>query len=238
MFVLQDIKFEREDAYSLHVENLTIQKGEKIALIGPSGSGKSTALDLLGLLLQPKDAGKFVLDTPDGPVDILALWRQSRTKAQDSLAKIRQKTMGYVLQTGGLFPFLSVYENMALHVRSMGRKVEKNEIGALAERLKISHLLSAKPGILSVGERQRVAIVRALAPKPAVLLADEPTSALDPPLALEVLDLFLEQAVSSTLIMVTHNRDLANRLHLRPLGLTVSREENGPALARMEFVHG
>lgn len=238
MFVLQDIVFERENAYSLHVENLTIEEGEKIALIGPSGSGKSTALDLLGLLLQPKDAGKFLLNTPNGVVDILAMWRQSRTKAQDSLAKIRQKTMGYVLQTGGLFPFLSVYENMALHVRAMGKKVEKKEIAILAERLKISHLLYAKPSILSVGERQRVAIVRALAPKPSILLADEPTSALDPPLAQEVLGLFLEQAASSTLIMVTHNRELANRLHLRPLALTVTREENEPAFARMEFLHG
>ena len=155
-------------------------------------------------------AGTFSFRPADVAVNIRRLWRRGEL---DRMAGLRLAHMGYVLQTGGLLPFLPVEDNMLLTARMAGQDEAeaRKRVRLLAEQLGIDKLLEAMPTTLSVGERQRAAIVRALVPRPALILADEPTAALDPPHAARVMDLFLraveEQGV--TLILVTHNADWA-----------------------------
>ena len=212
--------------YTLRVPCLDVASGEKIAITGPSGCGKSTALDLLGLVLRP-DAAQCARFWPgEAAIDVMALWAGGR---HDALAAVRMHHMGYVLQTGGLLPFLPVFENMALTVRARGLADVAARVGRLAERLGVSRLLNAMPGTLSVGERQRVAIGRALAAGPRVLFADEPTASLDSVHAATVLDLLLDAVneAGMTLIMVTHDRSVVQRGNLRELCMTVRPEGDG-----------
>ena len=142
--------------------------GERLALVGPSGSGKSTALDVLALMLAPRDAERFVLTAPDGTAwDIAALWR---ARARGRLTALRARLIGYVLQTGGLVPFLSVQENILLGRRLLGLSCP-GPAPALMTDLGIAGLAGRLPQHLSLGERQRVAIARALAHRPALVLS-------------------------------------------------------------------
>ena len=152
----------RDYTYRLRIESLAIRAGEKIALIGPSGCGKSTALDLLAMILPPSAAEKFLFNAPgDTPEDVAELWRRG---GRERMARLRLRHIGYVLQTGGLLPFLSARDNMTTPGRAKGMDAKAVDAGLkeLAGRLGIGHLLSALPDKLSIGERQRVAIARAL----------------------------------------------------------------------------
>ena len=219
--------------FSLEIPRLTIERGERVALVGPSGCGKSTALDLLAGVLKP-DAGETLTFAPANtqkPVDVLDLWRRGR---RDALAKLRLHHVGYVLQTGGLLPFLSARDNILLSCT--GREGEKERLDVLAHTLGIEHLLASLPGRLSVGERQRVAIARALAHGPELVLADEPAAALDPCNAQTVLELFsaLARDLGVTVVMVTHAPASAAQTGFRLVHTTVSRSEDGQrVLARM-----
>ena len=222
------------EAYSLHIPHLDVQHGEKILITGPSGSGKSTLLDMLGLALKPDAAESFLfspgaapsthaapsspsthntagklppvapatIPPPSPPVyDIAQAWAKGH---MERLALLRQH-VGYVLQTGGLLPFLTIRENILSQHRLLGLTPD-NMAEKLADILGIHRLLRKLPSELSVGERQRAAIARALAASPSIVLADEPTAALDPANAAGVLRLFA-QAVSeagATFIMVSH----------------------------------
>ncbi|MDO5483736.1 MAG: ATP-binding cassette domain-containing protein, partial [Desulfovibrionaceae bacterium] len=142
-------------------------------------------------------------------VDVLAAWQQGGI---DALAELRLRHLGYVLQTGGLLPFLTVEENILLNCASLGLLAAgRKRAQELSERLGIAHLRKQYPDTLSVGERQRVAIARALAHGPQVVLADEPTAALDPCHAANVLALFSEIArdMGLTMLMVSHAPDMA-----------------------------
>lgn len=174
------------ERFHLRLAAFDVPRGQLLALIGPSGCGKSTALDLLACALKPdfqeadgrRPAARFCFaPTPERREDVLAAWRRGGT---DALAALRLRHLGYVLQTGGLLPFLSARENILLHCRCLDMVKQRREaVSALVERLGIGHLLKQYPATLSVGERQRVAIARALAHGPGVVLADEPTAALD-----------------------------------------------------------
>ena len=211
--------------YSLHIRHLRVAPGEQVALTGPSGCGKSTALDILGMLLQPDKAEIFCF-APGGENtaehDVAALWRSRRL---DDMAALRLRHVGYVLQTGGLLPYLSVAENMALTARMQGRTPDfvESSVRQLAQSLGIEALLHSLPSTLSVGERQRAAIGRALASHPTVVLADEPTAALDPVHAARVMELFRHavQALRATLVMVTHDVQLARAEGLREIRVRV-----------------
>ena len=158
--------------YSLVIPALHLGAGEQLAIVGPSGCGKSTLLDLLALVLAPDQVGRFEFNQ----LDIGGLWRANQ---QSTLAGLRSRHLGYVLQTGGLLGFLDVRSNIALSRQLLGLK-DDGSVARLAAQLQISDQLAKKPGALSVGQRQRVSCARALAHAPQLVLADEPTASLDP----------------------------------------------------------
>ena len=190
--------------FELRVPSLKIRPGEVVVLKGASGSGKSTLLDLLALALRPDGADAFSFRPEHRePSDLLRLWDRNDL---DGLGRLRGAHIGYVLQTGGLLPFLSARENIALSCRLLGQDPGAR-IERLAERLSIGAQLDRLPGQLSVGERQRVAIARAMAHRPSVVLADEPTASVDPVNAVAIRELFLELVQQSgvTAVIATHD---------------------------------
>lgn len=212
--------------FELVVEALTIGRGEAVAFAGPSGSGKSTLLDLLALTLRPFGMDSFTLSTRDGAtIDLGALWRGRR---EDQLTGTRAAHLGYVLQQGGLLPFLSVRQNIALGQAVLARP-DPDRIVTLARRLEIEALLDRFPGTLSVGQRQRVAIGRALAHRPEIVLADEPTASVHPALADTILALLIEQAREddTALILTTHDPDRAARHGFEVVPLTIDAGAGG-----------
>lgn len=204
----------RDRSFELTAERLAVPVGGAVAFVGPSGSGKSTLIDLLAMTLRPDGAQRFVFSDPaqGRAIDVMALWRRRRL---DRLGRLRARHFGYVMQTGGLLPFLSVYENIALPQKLRGRHLP-GRIWQLADRLGIAGLMSAAPAKLSVGQRQRVAIARALAHDPDIVLADEPTASLDPVAADAALNLFIRLVghSKSALVIATHDRALVSRFDL------------------------
>ncbi|CCG42795.1 ABC transporter ATP-binding protein [Magnetospirillum molischianum] len=197
-------------AFRLEIPALSLNGGEAVAITGPSGCGKSTLLDLLGLVLRPQAGeGGFRFDGQD----VASLWRRGKS---DILAAMRASRIGYVLQTGGLLPFLSVRGNIALSRKLLGLP-EDGLTEALVTALKLEPLLNKLPRALSIGERQRVAIARALAHRPTLLLADEPTSSLDPANADTVMTLLLQLVTKMgvSAMVVSHDWALMERYGLR-----------------------
>ena len=172
-------------------------------MVGFSGCGKSTLLDLLAMILQPDAAEQFLFrPDPSESMDVAHLWE---LHDYNKLASARLNNIGYVLQTGGLLPFLTVAENIGLSPSALGKKPAE-QIEILSEKLGIHNHLKKLPAALSVGERQRVAIARAMAHKPDLILADEPTASLDPINAEKIMQLFnqLAEERNITLILATH----------------------------------
>lgn len=221
--------------FELAIERFSLASGESIAVIGPSGSGKSTFLDITGLAAPPDRSGRFELINMEqgGTTDLASLWSRG---AGEELAALRRRHFGYVMQGGGLLPFLSVLDNIELPQRLADRP-DSAHINMLLERLDIAALADARPPQLSFGQRQRVAIARALAHRPAVLLADEPTAALDPDNARIVMELLLELSSlqTSSLIVVSHDRRLLDRLALPQIRISNRASSEG---SHSELVHG
>jgi putative ABC transport system ATP-binding protein len=191
-------------SFELRVPELDIGPGEVIVVHGVSGCGKSTLLDLLALALRPDEADLFTFRPEHrSPADVKRLWMRHNL---DELGRLRGTHIGYVLQTGGLLSFLTARENISLACRLLGRKAEKR-IADLSHRLHIAAELDKLPRQLSVGERQRVSIARAMAHGPSVVLADEPTASVDPVNASAILGLFLEivRRAGVTAIIATHD---------------------------------
>ena len=180
----------------------TITQGEKLVLIGPSGSGKTTFLRCLNLLEQPTGGHIFFEGT-----DI--------TDPKVNINQIRQK-MGMVFQQFNLFPHLSVLQNITLAPTKLGlQKKEEAEHNAmqLLKRVGLEDKAKSYPRQLSGGQQQRIAIVRALAMNPDVMLFDEPTSALDPEMVGEVLDVMKQLAMEGmTMVVVTHEMGFAREV--------------------------
>lgn len=190
--------------FALEVPEFDVMPGEALALAGPSGSGKSTLLMMLALA-SPPDAGDFAF----AGADIARLWRDGR---RDALAALRARRIGVVPQTGGLLPYLTVAGNIALTQRIAGCE-DAARVRMLAAELGIAAQLRKRPAELSVGQRQRVSIARALAHRPALVLADEPTASVHPELADAVLALLRRECVASgaALLVATHDPDRAAR---------------------------
>ena len=217
--------------FTLSVPSLVVETGQAVALIGPSGSGKTTLLEILGLLGDPGRAARFSLE--DGSaIDLAALWAR-RDRA--GLARLRARRFGFVLQTGGLFGFLDAQANAALSPDLLNAP-DPGRVAVLFERLGLGEVGALKPAKLSIGQRQRVAIVRALAHRPAFVIADEPTSALDPASADAVLALLLELAAEQNtgVILSSHNLDLIDRHGLRRATLVRQTAEPGHYVSALE----
>jgi putative ABC transport system ATP-binding protein len=189
--------------FSLIIERFEVANGMSVAVVGPSGCGKSTLLALVALALRP-DAGEMLALAG---TDALALWRTDRG---DALAALRARIVGFVPQTGALLPFLSLRENILLPQRILGR-LDPARIATLAERLGIAAILDRMPVAVSVGQRQRAAVARALAHRPCVILADEPTASVHPAQAVEILDLLTRTAAEdgAALVITTHDAQRA-----------------------------
>ncbi len=201
--------------------NQHIKKGEKVVVIGPSGSGKSTFLRCLNLLETPTK-GKITMDG----IEI--------TNPKCNINRVRRR-MGMVFQQFNLFPHKTVLENICLapvHHKILTKAEAKDKAMGLLERVNLVDKASAYPRQLSGGQQQRIAIVRALAMDPEVMLFDEPTSALDPEMVGEVLDVMKQLALSGmTMVVVTHEMGFAREVGDRVLFMDegIIMEEGTPA---------
>ena len=200
--------------------NEHIYPGEKVVVIGPSGSGKSTFLRCLNLLEQPT-AGTITVDGED------------ITDPKTDIDKVRQK-MGMVFQQFNLFPHLTIKENIKLApvtLKLMSDSEAEQKAMELLERVGLPDKAEAYPKQLSGGQQQRIAIARALAMNPEVMLFDEPTSALDPEMVGEVLQLMKELADDGmTMVVVTHEMGFAREVGTRVLFMDGGNiaEQNNP----------
>ena len=179
--------------------DLTVEKGEFVAVVGTSGSGKSTLLHMLGGLDRPT-SGTVTVDGKD----IFSLKDEERTI-------FRRRKIGFVFQSYNLVPVLNVYENIVLPIQLDGGRVDKAHVDRIIETLGLESKLQNLPNNLSGGQQQRVAIARALAAKPAILLADEPTGNLDSRTSQDVMGLLkvTSQKFVQTIVMITHNEEIA-----------------------------
>jgi putative ABC transport system ATP-binding protein len=179
-----------------------IPRGDFVSLVGPSGSGKSTLLLMLGGMLSPSQ-GRVLLEDQS----VYDLNPSQR-------AQMRREKVGFVFQTFNLVPYLSALENVQipLYLVGMDEKLQKDRATSLLERVGLADRLDHKPGELSVGQQQRIALARMLANDPAVILADEPTGNLDPETSQQVIG-YLEEfnREGRTIVMVTHDPRAAKR---------------------------
>jgi len=212
--------------YQLHIPELEIKAGAKIFLVGESGSGKSTTLDILALVLAPDRAENFTWRPEGDKTDLQKVWSRGKT---DVLTRLRREDMGYVLQTGGLLPFLTVQENILLSARlkKMDKSSQDLEMANLIPPLRLGNILNKYPHQISVGERQRCAIARAVITRPLLILADEPTASLDPQTADHVFTLLLAQAKTSALVVASHDTSRALNKDFTALKVTCYNPTDG-----------
>jgi putative ABC transport system ATP-binding protein len=187
-----------EAVHALRDVDLTIAAGEFVAIMGPSGSGKSTLLHLVGGLDRP-DAGDVIIEG------------ETLSRLDDeALAHLRRRRIGFVLQFFNLFPLLSARENVAFPLLLDGRDDALALADAALARVGLSERAAHRPGELSGGEQQRVAVARALVTRPAVVLADEPTGSLDSLAGEDVLRLLRAAADDGhAVLLITHHAPAA-----------------------------
>ena len=179
--------------------DLTVEKGEFVAVVGTSGSGKSTLLHMLGGLDRPTSGSVTV----DG--------REIFSLKDEALTIFRRRKIGFVFQNYNLVPVLNVYENIVLPIQLDGKEPDQGYLDQIIATLGLEKKLQSLPNNLSGGQQQRVAIARALAAKPAILLADEPTGNLDSNTSQDVMGLLkvTSQRFAQTIVMITHNEEIA-----------------------------
>ncbi len=189
------------EVQALRGVNLTIERGEFVAVMGTSGSGKSTLMNLLGCLDQPT-RGRYQLDGLD-----------VATAKPDLLADLRNRQIGFVFQNFNLIPRTSALENaqLPLFYRGLSLKEQRKQAVAALQRVGLAGREQHYPSQLSGGQQQRVAIARALVGAPAILFADEPTGNLDTVSSREIMDILeqLNREDGITIILVTHEPDIA-----------------------------
>ena len=179
--------------------DISVERGEFVAVVGRSGSGKSTLLHMLGGLDRP-DSGKVFIEGRD----IFGL-------KDEQLAIFRRRKIGFIFQDYNLMPALNVWENIVLPIGLDGKRVNKDYVMGIVKSIGMEDRLTATPSMLSGGQKQRVAIARAIASRSAIILADEPTGNLDSKTEMEVISI-LKNCVSKygqTLVMITHDETIA-----------------------------
>ncbi|MFT5300364.1 MAG: ABC-type lipoprotein export system ATPase subunit [Mariniblastus sp.] len=207
----------------LDIPSFELAAGEQVVLIGPSGCGKTTMLHTIAGITQP-DSGKVFLDK-------IEMTRYSEA-ARD---RIRADKLGYVFQTFNLLQGFSAYENVLLGMTFASKKKSPERAKQLLEKVGLGHRMGNKPHQLSVGEQQRVAVARALANRPALLLADEPTANVDPKNQQQIVELIKASCVAENiaLLMVTHSMTVADQFdrvdQLDELNLVVSQARSESA---------
>ncbi|NAT23151.1 ABC transporter ATP-binding protein [Pseudomonas syringae] len=196
-------------AHRVHLPELNLARGQVVAITGESGCGKSTLLEALGLLLAPQSVAQYSLDG----VDIAAMLAADD---QPALADVRARSLGFVLQSGGLLPFLNIRDNINLPRRLLGLVSKSDHVDRAIAALRLEALLDQLPQALSIGERQRVACVRAIAHLPRLILADEPTAALDPHNARQLFELLLSlvDELGLSALIVSHDWQLVDSFGL------------------------
>jgi putative ABC transport system ATP-binding protein len=192
------------ETQALRSFTLKVDTGEFVAVTGHSGSGKTTLLNVVGLL-EEFDAGSYSLDGQDV------------TRLNDNeRSRIRNEKIGFIFQGFNLIPDLNIYDNVEepLHYRGMPAQERRDRIMRSLERVGLSTRMGHIPSQLSGGQQQRAAIARAISGDPRVILADEPTGNLDTTMSGQIMDLLQEvNAAGTTIVMVTHNPELAQRAH-------------------------
>lgn len=221
--------------FTLFVPRLDLYSGRTLAVVGRSGCGKSTLLDVLALILRPHGAERFVLYPQNSSLDLF-------TANAKQLARIRGRELGYVLQSGGLLPFLSVKENILLPARLLGLHGKGLHFAfeRITDALEIRDQLEKKPQHLSGGQRQRVAIARALVHRPRIVLADEPTAAVDQETAENICALFQALAANwnVALVMVSHDQELMRRHADSLVSFEISRQAENTIRSTLVFPEG
>ena len=204
MIEIQELnKYYRMGSQTLHVlkdVNLSVQKGEYLAILGPSGSGKSTLMNVIGCM-DVFDSGSYYLDG-------MAIHETT----EKDLTTLRNQKIGFIFQKYHLIPIYNVLQNivMPLLMRGMRLQEAKEKSMDTIRMLGLEERIGHRPGELSGGQQQRVAIARALVGEPAILLADEPTGALDVASGQEVLRLFRKlNEMGNTIVMITHDLNVA-----------------------------
>lgn len=179
--------------------NLNIGKGEMVAIMGPSGSGKSTLLNMIGLLDRPT-SGKYILDG-----------REVSRLNGGELSKVRGQKIGFIFQSFNLLPYLSALGNVELGQKYAGKMDTPVAREALA-KVGLNERMHHRPNELSGGEQQRVAVARALAKSPPIILADEPTGNLDSHSSKDIMNILcgLHREQQITLVMITHDNNIAH----------------------------
>ena len=179
--------------------NMTVERGEFVAIVGSSGSGKTTLLNMVGGLDIPT-SGEIIVDQ-----------KKIQELSDDELTVFRRRKIGFIFQQYNLIQMLSVWENIILPLKLDGRRVDVEYILKIAQILGLSTKLKCIPRQLSGGQQQRVAIARALAAKPALVLADEPTGNLDSRTSQDVMGLLkiTSSKFNQTILMITHNEEIA-----------------------------
>lgn len=179
--------------------SMSVEDGEFLAVVGTSGSGKSTLLHMLG-----------GLDYPTGGT-VVVNGKELFSMNEEELTIFRRRNMGFVFQSYNLIPILNVYENIVLPLQLDGTAIDQEYVEHILQQLGITEKKYAMPNQLSGGQQQRVAVARALAGKPAILLADEPTGNLDSKTSMDVVSLLklTSREFHQTMVMITHNEDIA-----------------------------
>lgn len=223
MLHIQGLAVHRGEGVQQHrvvVPELQLQPGQVLAITGQSGCGKSTLLECIGLLLQPDRVASYQLGREQ-----LDIARLLQAHNDEELAAIRARHLGFMLQSGGLLPFLSVAQNIQLPRQLLGFPVESARVNHALDCLKVSHLLNKYPKALSIGERQRIAFIRAIAHEPDIILADEPTASLDPHSAHTLFELFLSlvNELQMAALVVSHDWNLLQTFSLPRMLATSSK---------------
>ena len=210
-----------QEVRALDGVDLEIEKGEFVAIMGPSGSGKSTLMNLIGCLDTPSSGIYELRGQPVAGMN------------REQLAEIRNRRVGFVFQNFNLLPQITAYENveMPMLFGGLGRRQRRKRVEELMERVGLAERMHHKPTELSGGQMQRVAVARALAMNPDILLADEPTGTLDSSSGGDIMELFQELWESGrTMLVITHDAALARRaprqVEIRD-GLIVRDSSNG-----------